>query len=336
MMSLDVPIVLMTPEARAALEAEASSTSLSGDLTGGLLFGHPVREDYRLILSSVRLPPVVGFGKPEFSIDQSRTSEQLQRARSISRSADYVGIWCLHQTPDPDLTDEEWLQAQAVLDDPDFHFKDLVCIVLCYYFGELSLHALYLDVYRSTRSQPLAPAELRSTSDLPQAGPETRSPLLSMPAGRWHLDPKVANRLQFEQSELEQSYQVKAGVSPQDEMIFQLSPKRKYEQMVFYLACGAGFPDKAPRAFILAGNKQQPLSGPELVNWKSQKGLVTVADDLVKWLEWSLEDQVKMAQEWIESEDYEAAAALLKLVLAIDPRTPGAARMLARAQTRAG
>ncbi len=334
-MSSDIPIVLITPEARAGLEAEAGSTSLSGDITGGLLFGHPLKERYRLVVDFVRLPPLVRFGEPEFSIDQSRTSEQIKRARSLSQAADYVGLWYLHRTPEPDLTDKEWVQAQTLLDDPDFYYPDLVCIVLCYYFGKLSLHALYLDAYRSARSQPLALTELRSTAELPQTGPLTDTAAPTASPSQWYQDPQVANRLQFEQSELEQNYQVKAGLSPHGEMIFQLSPKRKYENLVFYLACRAGFPQKAPRAFILAGDKQHPLSGPDLVNWAPNKSLTAAADNLLEWLAWSIEDQIKTAEDWMENQDYQAAAALLTLVLSIDPRAPGAARLLARAQSRA-
>ena len=41
-MSTELPTVLITPEARSALEAEAERTGISGDLAGGLLFGHPL------------------------------------------------------------------------------------------------------------------------------------------------------------------------------------------------------------------------------------------------------------------------------------------------------
>ena len=62
-MSTEPPIVLITPEVQAALEAEVQRSSITGGLTGGLLFGYPRDGRHRLVVSSVRLKEDVGFGQ---------------------------------------------------------------------------------------------------------------------------------------------------------------------------------------------------------------------------------------------------------------------------------
>ena len=111
-MPTDTPTILITPEAKAALEAEAERDGISGDLSGGLLFGHPLDERRRLVINSVRPRPETGFGRKDFCLDQSRTSQQLKRAQKLAPEASYCGVWYLHRTPDQELTDAEWIQAQ--------------------------------------------------------------------------------------------------------------------------------------------------------------------------------------------------------------------------------
>jgi len=57
-----------------------------------------------------------------------------------------------------------------------------------------------------------------------------------------------------------------------------------------------------------------------------------MADELVSWLAWSLDQYVAAAEEALNRGDYQEAVDLLSVVLAIDPHTPRAARLLARAQ----
>jgi hypothetical protein len=115
-------------------------------------------------------------------------------------------------------------------------------------------------------------------------------------------------------------------------MVFRLTPRDKHEKLVFYLACEPGFPSKGPGAFLLAGDKRLPLSSPSLVNWSEKQWLVEMADELVNWMAWSLEQYVTTAEEALNRGNYQEAADLLTVVLATDPRTPRAARLLAQAQ----
>jgi hypothetical protein len=48
-----LPIVLLTPEAKEAMEAEAERAGVGGDVVGGLLFGYPLDERRRLVVGSV-------------------------------------------------------------------------------------------------------------------------------------------------------------------------------------------------------------------------------------------------------------------------------------------
>lgn len=330
-MSTDTPIVLITPEARAALEAEVKRGS-TGKLTGGLLFGYPLDEGHRLVVSSVRLSEELGFGQRDFALDQTRTSQQLKQARSLAPEADYCGVWYIHYTPYQELTDEEWSQAQSLLEDPDFRFKDLVCLVLCFFSAELHIYASSFNHDHSARGHPPTPTQL-ITGSLPTQAAEVTLPSAPPPTpANWFDSPEVAARLKLEYERLVQKYHVEPVLMPDGPVIFRLRPKSGPDKLVFYLACGPGFPDDAPWAFLLAGNRRHPLSSPGLVNWSEKQWLVEMADELVKWLAWSLEQYVAAAEEALQRGDYQEAADLLTVVLATDPRTPRAARLLARAQ----
>jgi hypothetical protein len=332
-MSTDTPIVLITPDAKAALEAEVKRGGLTSELMGGLLFGYPLDERHRLVVSSVRLSEDVGFGQRDFALNQTRTSQQLKHAQSMAPEADYCGVWYIHRTPHQELTAEEWKQTQALLEDPDFRFKDLVCLVLCFYQAELNLYASSFDRYHSTRGQPPMPTQLQLMTDrLPTQADVTLPFAPPPPPTNWLDSPDVTERLRLEHERLAQKYHVEPALMPDGQMIFQLTPKVQYEKLAFYLACGPGFPDKGPWAFLLAGGKRHPLLSPSLVNWSEKQWLVEIADELVKWLAWSLDQYVATAEEALNRGDPQEAADLLTVVLTIDPRTPRAARLLARAQ----
>jgi hypothetical protein len=333
-MSTDTPNVLITPDAKAALETEVQRGLSTGGLMGGLLFGYPLDDLHRLVVSSVRLSEDVGFGQRDFALDQTRTSRQLNHAQGLAPEANYCGVWYIHRTPHQELTAEEWTQTQNLLEDPDFGFKDLVCLVLCFYQAELNFYALSFDRYQSVRGQSPTPTQLQlMTGPLPtQAdGPTPYAP--PPPAHtNWLDSPDAAERLRLEYEQLAQTYHVEPALMPDGQMIFRLMPKGKHEKLVFYLACGPGFPGKGPEAFLLAGDKRLPLSSPGLVNWSVRGWLVEVADELVEWLAWSLDQYVAAAEEALGRGDYQEAADLLTVVLAIDPRTHRAARLLGRAQ----
>ena len=332
-MSTDIPIVLITPDAKATLEAEVKRGGITGELTGGLFFGYPLDERHRLVVSSVRLSDDVGFGQRDFALDQTRTSRQLKHARSLAPEADYCGVWYIHRTPNQELTAEEWTQTQNLLEDPDFRFQDLVCLVLCFYQAELKIYTSSFSRYHSARGQPPAPTQLQLTTDsLPTQTDAARPPAPPLAPTNWFDSPDVAERLSLEHERLAQKYDVEPALMPNGQMIFRLTSKGQYEKLAFYLACGPGFPDKAPWAFLLAGDRQHPLSSPGLVNWSAKQWLVEMADELVKWLAWSLDQHVAAAEEALNRGDHQEAADLLSVVLSIDPRTPRAARLLAQAQ----
>jgi hypothetical protein len=331
-MSQDTPIVVISPEARAVLAAEVDRGGASGDLTGGLLFGHPLDENQRLVVSSVRLSADVGFGRRDFSLDQTRTSRQLDHARSLDPKAAYCGIWYIHRTPNRELADEEWVQTQTLLEDPDFRFEDLVCLVLCFYYAELKIYASSFNRHHSARGQAPAPTELRLTTDW--LSPETTAAATRPPPPPtdWYKSPDAAARLSQERERLTEKYRIEPALAPNGQMFFRLSPKHKCEKMSFYLACESGFPDKAPHVFLLVGGQPQRITSPGLVNWSATKWLAEVADELVEWLAISRDEYMAAAEKALNRGDYQKAADLLTVVLAIEPRTPGAARLLARAQ----
>jgi hypothetical protein len=332
-MSTDTPIVLITPDAKATLEAEVKRSSSTGELTGGLLFGYPLDEHHRLLVSSVRLSKEVGFGQRDFALNQTRTSRQLKRARTLAPEATYCGVWYIHRTPNQELTDKEWIQAQSLLEDPDFCFKDLVGLVLCFYQAKLKIYASSFNQYHSARGQSPTPTLLQLTTDsLPTQADAARLPTPPPAPTHWLDSPDVAARLRLEHERLAQTYHIEPTLMPDGQMIFRLMPKGQHGKLVFYLACGPGFPKKGPWAFLLAGDRRHPLSSPGLVNWSEKQQLVEMADELVSWLAWSLDQYVAAAEEALNRGDYQEAADLLTVVLAIDPRTPRAARLLARAE----
>jgi len=333
-MSQDIPIILISPEAHAALAAEVDRAASSDALPGGLLFGHPLDPDHRLVVSSVRLSSDVGFGQRDFSLDQTRTSRQLEHAQSLDPQANYCGGWYLHRTPEPKLADAEWVQAQTLLEDPDFRFDDLVCLVLSFYYGELKIHASIFNRHHSARGQSPALTQLRLTTEWMQASQTTPTPApIPAPASaEWYKVPEVAARLSQERQELLEKYRTEPALAPDEQMFFRLSPKHKYEKMSFYLACQAGFPDRAPHVFLLIGGKPQRITSPGLATWSANKSLVELADELVNWLAFSLEEYLQTGQAALNRGAYQEAADLLTLVLSIEPRTPGAARLLAKAQ----
>ena len=106
-MNAEIPILMILPQVKAALEAEVERSSASASLVGGLLFGYPLDERRRLVVDWVRPRPEVRFGDKDFNLDQSRTSQQLDRARKLASAAHYCGVWYVHRTPDKALTDEE-------------------------------------------------------------------------------------------------------------------------------------------------------------------------------------------------------------------------------------
>jgi hypothetical protein len=262
-MSTDTPLVLITPEAKAALEAEVKRGGSIGELTGGLLFGYPSDERHRLVVSSVRLSDEVGFGQRAFALNQTRTSRQLKHARSLAPEATYCGVWYIHRTPNQDLTNKEWIQAQSLLEDPDFRFKDLVCLVFCFYQAELKIYASSFNRYHSARGQPPAPTQLQLMTDsLPTQADVTPSFAPPPAPTNWLDSPDIAARLRLEHERLAQTYYVEPALMPDGQMIFRLTPKGQHGKLVFYLACGLGFPKKGPWAFLLAGGKRHPLSSP--------------------------------------------------------------------------
>lgn len=335
-MSTEPAVIFILPEVKAALEAEVDRTSVSGGLAGGLVLGHPLDERRHLVLDWARLSPEVRFGEKDFCLDQSRTSQQLDQARNLSPEAHYSGVWYIHRTPNKELTDEEWVQAQSVLEDPDFRFDESVCLVICLYFGDLTIHAATFDKYQSARGQLPTPASLLEATDsrsLPtdQTGQKRPSAARTVRTD-WYKAPDIARRLNLEHERLTQKYRVEATMDPDEQMIFRLAPKSGYGKLVFYLVCGPGFPDQGPTAFLSAGGQRHPLFSPGMNTWSADQRLTDIADGMIEWLAWSLDEYVVIAQKALSREDYQQAADWLTVVLSIDPRTPGAARLLAKAQ----
>ncbi|MCX7681053.1 MAG: hypothetical protein N2508_03640 [Anaerolineae bacterium] len=324
--------VLILPEVRAALEAEVTRSGVGGDLAGGLLFGFPLDEQRRLVVGYARLKPDVGFGQRDFALDQSRTSEQLAQAQSVSPQAHYCGVWYIHPTPEGELTDREWIQAQAVLEDPDYRFQDVTCLVLSLYSGKLTFHAFTLDVYQVARGLPPAPAQLFTAAAAEARPAEERR---AAPAARptaWYKVPEVARRLEDEHELLSARYYVEATLDAEGCVVFRLRPKSGYGKLMFDLVCGPGFPEKGPSAFLPIGERRHPIVSPTIGEWTADHRLTDVADEMASWLTWSLDDYVAAAQEALERGDYREANDWLTVVLSLNPRKPGAARLLAKAQ----
>jgi len=331
-MSANPPTILITPQAKATLESEASRGSPTGELTGGLLFGCPLDADHRLVVSSTRLSADTGFGRRDFSLARTRTSRQRDQATKLHPQASYCGVWYLHHTPNQTLTDEEWTQAQTTLEDPDFRLDDLVCLVLCSY-GKLTFHATSFDRHHSASGRAPTPTQLRLTTESNSSTGASQG-VASAPTRLvdWIKTPEVAVRLGQEHERLEEKYDVQPARSKSGQMFFRLCPKQRYEKLVFYLACSKGFPERAPSAFLLIGGAPYPLSTPGLGNWSSNKWLVEVADELVQWIAFSLDTYLQDGKAALDEGEYQKATDFLTVVLAIEPRTPGAARLLAQAQ----
>ncbi len=337
-MSTEPPVVYILPQVQAALEAEVERAGGSGGLAGGLLFGYPLDEGRRQVVGWARPRPEVRFGDKDFCLDQSRTSQQLDQARKIAPEAHYCGVWYIHRTPNRELTDEEWVQTQSVLEDPDFRFDDLVCLVICLYFGELTIYASSFNKLHSAKGQLPTPTHLFEAMDALEDSTSTRveyatpsappEPVLTY----WYRSPDVVERLNQEHERLAEKYDIEATMEPDEQMIFRLMPKSGYGKLAFSLACGPGFPDNGPTAFLSAGGKRHPLFSPGLNNWSADHWLVQVADDMIEWLTWSLDEYMTPAKEALKRGDYQEAADFLTIVLSINPRTPRAARLLARAQ----
>jgi hypothetical protein len=334
-----LPIVLISPESKAALETEAERASASGDIVGGLLFGYPLDERRRLVVASVKPRSEVHFGEREFCLDQSRTSQQLSAAQKlVSKQVDYCGVWYVHRTPTGELTDDEWVQAQRVLEDPDYRFKDLVCLVLCLYGGDLKTYALFFDRYRAARGQLPVATVLKLTTEEYSKEPQPESTrLTSAPPPpdpkNWYKDPDVAKRLEVEHKWLVQRYRVESSVATDGKVVFRLMPKGEHQDVVFYLACGPGFPDVAPVAFLVVRGDRYPLLSPALNEWAADNWLYEMADSLVEWQVKLLDQQVVAAEKEINQGSYKEASDRLAMVLLINPRMPGAARLLARAES---
>lgn len=325
--------ILITPQAKSALETEAERAGGSGDITGGLLFGCPVDDRQRLVVSSARPRPEVHFGQKDFCLDQSRTSQQLAQSRNLHPDAHYCGVWYVHRAPNPELADEEWVQAQGVLEDPDYRFKDLICLVICLYSGKLNTYASSFNLYQSARGQLPTPAQLQLTTDLPSA--QAQAQAQPVPAD-WYKSPAVVRRLELERERLAQRYLVEPAVTPDGRVAFRLTPKTGYKDMSFYITCGPGFPDQAPEAFMSLEGDQYPLFSPTMNEWSAEQWLVKVADDLVRWQAQLLGQQVEAAEEALKRGNYQKASDLLVTVLLIDPRKPRAARLLAKARAMMG
>ena len=147
---------------------------------------------------------------------------------------------------------------------------------------------------------------------------------------------RLYRRLNREHERLVEKYHVEAGLDADDRMVFQLMPREGYGKLTFYLACGPGFPDDGPTAFLMVGGKPHPLFSPSLTIWSAEHRLVEVADDMVEWLTWSLDDYLAAAEEALDQGAYRVAADWLTIVLSINPRAPRAARLLAQAQAPLG
>jgi hypothetical protein len=336
-MSTEPLVVFITPEVKTALEAEVERAGVGGGLAGGLLFGHPLDERRRLVIGWARPRTEVRFGEKDFNLDQSRTSQQLANAQKLSPEAHYCGVWYIHRTPNKELTDEEWRQTQSVLEDPDYRFGDLVCLVICLYFGELTIYASTFDKYQSARGQFPTPASLLEATDSESLPTDqtrrTRPSTAQRTRTDWYKSPDVAERLNEEHERLTQKYDVEAKLTPDEQMIFRLMPKSGHGKLTFYLVCGPGFPESGPTAFLATGEKRYPLFSPGMHNWSAgEHWLVHIADDMVEWLTWSLDEYMTTAEQALKRGDYQEAADWLTVVLSIDPRRPRAARLLARAQ----
>jgi hypothetical protein len=164
-------------------------------------------------------------------------------------------------------------------------------------------------------------ASALAPSDQPSAAPS-----------RWYDAPAIAARLAQERERLGVNYQLEQGVAQSGQVFFRLWPRRRYEKLSFYLGVEEGFPSKAPAVFLLVAGKPYRISAPSLGSWSGERRLAELADDVVQWLVFGLEDYFDAAKQALNRGAHAEAADLLTVVLAVEPRTPGAARLLAKAQ----
>ncbi|MFL7794903.1 MAG: hypothetical protein AB8I69_22360, partial [Anaerolineae bacterium] len=176
------------------------------------------------------------------------------------------------------------------------------------------------DAYSTEPEPQIQPAQAYSTS--PPPDPKN-----------WYKDAETAKRFEMEHKWLTQKYRVESSVTPDGKVIFRLMPQDEYRDMVFYLACGPGFPKEAPVAFLVVRGDRYPLLSPALNEWTEDNWLYEMANDLVKWQIKLLDQQVAAAEAAINRGDCKAASDRLAMVLLINPRMPGVARLLARAES---
>ena len=168
----------------------------------------------------------------------------------------------------------------------------------------------------------------------PQIQPQQARPTPAPPDPKnWYKGAEVAKRLEMEHKWLTQRYRVESSVAPDGRVIFRLMPQDEYKDMVFYLACGPGFPKEAPVAFLVVRGDRYPLLSPGLNEWTEDNWLYEVANDLIKWQIKLLDQQVAAAEEALTRGDCKEASDRLAMVLLINPRMPGVARLLARAES---
>jgi hypothetical protein len=152
----------------------------------------------------------------------------------------------------------------------------------------------------------------------------------------WYEKPEAAERLALEHKKLAEKYNVQCGNMSDGEIVFRLTPRKKAlnERVVLYLVCEPEFPQRTPWAFLLAGKHRHHLLCPLLSDWTPRRTLLAVADDLIEWLLWSRDEYTAKAERALQRGNCQEAHDLLEMVLALEPRTPDAARMLAQAQAR--
>jgi hypothetical protein len=244
-----VSIVCISPETGSGLALEARR-SAGDSVAGGLLFGYPVCECYRQVVGYTQLRPEVLMGKG-FSLDQSQPSRQLVLACQSDPQAQYCGAWTIHHTPEQEPTEREWVQARSVLEDPGYHFDDLVCLVLCSYAGELQYHAWILTREHAATGRPPEPANLLQASPQPgRAFPSSATPASPAPA-EWYKSPDMARRLYLESLQLAQRYRVKMTADAgAQEVVFHLTPGNGGGGQSLCVACGPDFPRTGPVVFV--------------------------------------------------------------------------------------
>lgn len=275
-----VSVVSISPETESGLELEARRSAGDG-IAGGLLFGYPVCECYRRVVGYARLRPEV-LTSDGFSLDRSHTAQHLESARQSDPQAQYCGIWTIHHTPEQELTEEEWVRARSVLEDPGYRFDDLVCLVVCSYAGELQYHTWVLTREHSATGRPPEPASLLQVSAWTgRSFPSPATPASTAPA-EWYKSPDMARRLYMESLQLAQRYRVKmtADASAQ-EVVFHLTPGNEQGGQSLCVACGPDFPRTGPVVFVTDEDEERGrrlLYVPGSGDWLASYRLVDVTE----------------------------------------------------------